>query len=221
VSDEVNLLAAIRAAPEDDTVRLVYADWLEEQGGLEQRQLAEFIRVQIRLARDPLSSRERYTLARRQEELIDAHASRWIGEALIQEKVLTPLQVGFRRGFVEVVRLSLPRWLNHGERILERHPLRELNLHFSINPDQEVPLLLAGPWPRGLHTLTLHRAHLGYHSQERPMVLSLPGARALAASPRLRQLLMLRLPGLHAIPADARRFLRRAFAGRFSDACVW
>lgn len=47
------LLAAIRADPDDDTVRLVYADWLDERGEAER---AEFIRVQCELARHPCGS---------------------------------------------------------------------------------------------------------------------------------------------------------------------
>lgn len=46
--DERALLAAIRAHPHDDTPRLVYADWLDEH---ERPERAEFIRVQIALAR--------------------------------------------------------------------------------------------------------------------------------------------------------------------------
>ena len=42
------LLAAVLAAPDDDTPRLVYADWLTEQGDGER---AEFVRVQCELAR--------------------------------------------------------------------------------------------------------------------------------------------------------------------------
>jgi uncharacterized protein (TIGR02996 family) len=40
-------LAAVCAAPDDDTPRLAFADWLEEQGETER---AEFIRVQVELA---------------------------------------------------------------------------------------------------------------------------------------------------------------------------
>lgn len=48
--DDPALLAAILADPADDTVRLVYADWLEENG---QTARAEFVRVQIALTRTP------------------------------------------------------------------------------------------------------------------------------------------------------------------------
>jgi uncharacterized protein (TIGR02996 family) len=48
MSDRDALLAAIRAHPEEDTPRLMFADWLEEQGD-EVR--AEFLRLQCELAR--------------------------------------------------------------------------------------------------------------------------------------------------------------------------
>jgi uncharacterized protein (TIGR02996 family) len=40
--------SAIREAPEEDTARLVYADWLDQHG---QADRAEFIRVQCALAK--------------------------------------------------------------------------------------------------------------------------------------------------------------------------
>lgn len=45
-STGTHLLAAILANPDDDTVRLVFADWLEESGEADR---AEFIRVQVEL----------------------------------------------------------------------------------------------------------------------------------------------------------------------------
>jgi len=48
MSDEQALLAAIWAHPHEDTPRLMYADWLQENGHTDR---AEFIRVQCELAR--------------------------------------------------------------------------------------------------------------------------------------------------------------------------
>ena len=48
-------IEAIRDAPEDDTHRLVYADWLEDHGDSDR---AEFIRVQCELARPPRTDGE-------------------------------------------------------------------------------------------------------------------------------------------------------------------
>ncbi|HUR53454.1 MAG TPA: TIGR02996 domain-containing protein, partial [Gemmataceae bacterium] len=50
MTDGDALLAAILAEPDEDTPRLMYADWLEEEG---RRERAEFIRTQIALARTP------------------------------------------------------------------------------------------------------------------------------------------------------------------------
>lgn len=47
MNDEVQLLQAILAAPEDDTLRLAYADCIEELGRAPE---AAFIRADIRLA---------------------------------------------------------------------------------------------------------------------------------------------------------------------------
>lgn len=51
LSDCDALLAAIRDHPEEDTPRLMFADWLDEQGGEEGAARAEFIRLQCELTR--------------------------------------------------------------------------------------------------------------------------------------------------------------------------
>lgn len=107
MTDRDALLAAILAQPKEDTPRLVYADWLEENG---QPERAEFIRLQIELAllavtiaqlggeekiRERLNNRtlrvmsptlveiyetrlhQWYELRRRERELIDSHGYSW------------------------------------------------------------------------------------------------------------------------------------------------
>lgn len=51
MSDKKDLLRAICEYPKEDTPRLMYADWLEERGEDYDRDRAEFIRLQIELAR--------------------------------------------------------------------------------------------------------------------------------------------------------------------------
>jgi uncharacterized protein (TIGR02996 family) len=92
------LLQAIAAEPDDDTHRLVCADWVHDQGRPER---AEFIRAQVTLARDPTDSPERRALAFRARELLDAHEAEWLGDL---RKRATEWY--FRRGFVDY--LSLP-----------------------------------------------------------------------------------------------------------------
>jgi uncharacterized protein (TIGR02996 family) len=77
MSDREAFVAAVAANPADDLPRLVFADWLDENGDPER---AEFIRVQCELAkpavwqdtdfRDPLLARMR--------SLLDAHRKRWM-----------------------------------------------------------------------------------------------------------------------------------------------
>jgi uncharacterized protein (TIGR02996 family) len=53
--DEDGFLAVIRQTPADDTARLVYADWLDEQDDRACKLKAEFIRLELRLANGPYS----------------------------------------------------------------------------------------------------------------------------------------------------------------------
>ena len=46
MSDDAAFLAAIQAAPNDNTPRLVYADWLDEQG----RPGGDFLRIDCEIA---------------------------------------------------------------------------------------------------------------------------------------------------------------------------
>lgn len=55
MTDGVALHRAVIADPADDTPRLVYADWLDENG---QEERAEFIRVQIQNAGLPIAQRQ-------------------------------------------------------------------------------------------------------------------------------------------------------------------
>src|SRR3954452_1713404 len=103
MSDEDALLSAIAAHPEEDTPRLMYADWLDEHG---KPRRAEFIRVQIELARLehlPRAALDRHVdLFRRNQELIDGHRAELLGAAF-------PASAGveFRRGFAGEVTLSV------------------------------------------------------------------------------------------------------------------
>ena len=72
----VALLAACRAAPADDTPRLVLADWLDEHDDPDR---AAFVRTQCELAR-PTADPDRLAALRQTErELILANWQRWFG----------------------------------------------------------------------------------------------------------------------------------------------
>src|SRR5262245_2461642 len=88
---EVPFLAAIAAEPDEDTPRLIFADWLEEQGQLAH---AEFLRIQCRLAQLDEYEPTRYELQDRQDALLRNHGTTWRGHP--PEKV----EVGFERGLL-------------------------------------------------------------------------------------------------------------------------
>jgi uncharacterized protein (TIGR02996 family) len=122
------LLRAVVENPDDDGVRLVYADWLDEQGDPER---AEFIRVQVRLAGSSAGARGRAADERRERELLAAHADEWLKpfRKWLREPWghLLPRRPRwqFRRGFLERVTLSVETFRKHGERLLDAAPIRE------------------------------------------------------------------------------------------------
>src|SRR5438067_1250501 len=76
MSDHDPFLRTIAERPADDGPRLVYADWLEEQGDADR---AEFIRLQIDLARTEDDDDATHPAKEeRVEELLAAHWFEWL-----------------------------------------------------------------------------------------------------------------------------------------------
>jgi uncharacterized protein (TIGR02996 family) len=162
-------LQAVREDPDDDGVRLVYADWLEERG--EPR--GEFIRADCALGRLKADDPRRPALEERRRQLLAEHRDAWLG----------PLRGlayawAFRRGFVEEVTadahhflqqadaffaapLRLVRLLHAGsiiQALAECRHLRRLRaLHLTDNNlgNRGLSTLLASPYLDGLTTLRL------------------------------------------------------------------
>jgi uncharacterized protein (TIGR02996 family) len=91
-TDEAALLNSVIGAPDDDLPRLIYADWLEENGRSER---AEFIRLQIAAAAGKADLDQVQCLLLREAELLAAHADSFAG-ALAGEG----LYWHYRRGFI-------------------------------------------------------------------------------------------------------------------------
>ncbi|HEY1189440.1 MAG TPA: TIGR02996 domain-containing protein [Gemmata sp.] len=147
MNDEAALLAAILANPGEDTPRLVFADWLDENGHPER---AEFIRVQTELARRP--STERKTPAYRAllvrfRQLVAAHASLW-AEAL----GVPSTRAIFRRGFIEHVTFAPDEVPGPSNSALVREPLRHVKVEHPLRtggrPAPGAPVLRRlASWP--------------------------------------------------------------------------
>jgi uncharacterized protein (TIGR02996 family) len=88
------LLQACKDEPDDDSPRLVLADWLEEHG---QGERSEFVRLQIRLARQEILAGDEAAAHARLHELYLRHAGEWLGGLHDW-----PGRCAFRRGLIEV-----------------------------------------------------------------------------------------------------------------------
>jgi len=134
MSAEPALLAAIASNPDDDLPRLVYADWLDE----DDRSLrAEFIRLQIEIAKLELLPRETVTafshLWDRQQEIIEEHAEELLGPLA----VISQWDFEFRRGFLERVVLWASRFLeqqHHLSTFVPRPAVRIEQTTFPLDP---------------------------------------------------------------------------------------
>ena len=78
MNHEQAFLEAIAQEPDDDGLRLIYADWLEDAGGPESCCRAEFIRVQLKLASLPEGDAERAELLARARALRLDHEPVWL-----------------------------------------------------------------------------------------------------------------------------------------------
>jgi uncharacterized protein (TIGR02996 family) len=160
MNDGEALLRAIIDEPDDDTPRLVYADFLDEQGDHDR---AEFIRVECRLdhlvrarpdryplefrARDLLCISDRLfkfeghldsQLEERDHELVALRGSAW-ADGLPD----TVEYAGFRRGFVQEVGMSGRAFMTSAEELFARAPVRHVT--FSRTPTARLPALTECP----------------------------------------------------------------------------
>ncbi|MDB5313612.1 MAG: hypothetical protein JWO38_7814 [Gemmataceae bacterium] len=126
--EQRTFLAAIRANPDDDTPRLVYADWLEEHGDPDR---AAFIRVQCEL--EPIRNRPDHpraaVLRAREKVLFDRHWQEWIGQLARTEfyEVKPPI---FRRGIADAAVVRLNTLVKHEATLFEEHPaIKALTVH--------------------------------------------------------------------------------------------
>ena len=76
MTEHAAFVQAILDAPDDDTPRLIFADWLEEHGDGAR---AEFIRLQCDRERLPAGDVRHRFLVEREQELLGAHWEAWVG----------------------------------------------------------------------------------------------------------------------------------------------
>jgi uncharacterized protein (TIGR02996 family) len=200
VRQEEAFLRAIAENPEDDTHRLVYADWLEEH---DQSERAELIRVQIALV-DPPEDRAAYRALRaREAALLDGHGKEWFGPL----KKLGVREWVVRRGLVERVTMSARKFLANAEQLFALAPVHTVKLTTArpvVGELAACPLLarlsgldLAGNKLREAEVRSLLSPRLsGLRRLDlSDNLLGANGVRALATSPHLAGLRRLALRG--------------------------
>lgn len=113
-------IAEIAAQPHEVTPRLVFADWLEDQGDPR----GEFIRVQCELASPSEDSHRRDALDQRQEQLRRQHQAEWLEPlaGLFSNQT-------FHRGMVEQIEIDAEIFVHNADRILSQLPIRFLRLY--------------------------------------------------------------------------------------------
>jgi uncharacterized protein (TIGR02996 family) len=192
MTQEKAFLQAIFENPDDDAPRLIYADWLDENG---QPDRAEFIRLQCELekvpaghlpppvldrrgrTRDTIRSTSRNKLIKRAASLLKKHGKQWAGPLR-----RTVRGYEYRRGFIEAIEIATQQFIDNGEKLFQLAPIRHAWL---INADDHLDDLLQTPLLRRLTGLDVSWNYV-FSENERKWT-------TLLTSPNLRQLRTLRL----------------------------
>jgi uncharacterized protein (TIGR02996 family) len=194
------LLKAICDEPEEDTPRLVYADWLDEHAGSEaDRARAEFIRLQVaEEAARPRTWRECREWAKREKELYRAHRLAWEAELPEHPQVFiitgTEYAGDYKRGFPYFVSVhSAPEFLKAAPDLFTRVPVTDFGFR---NLTREAARQLA----RSPHLARIRHFHL-------PEDLTDEALEGLAGSPHLGNLTTVTCRGWSVTANGLRPFL--------------
>ena len=127
-------LQRIRAYPDDDAQRLIFADWLDEEGDPRGR----FIRVQLALAEIDEHDPARKELLTQERELLSAHRAEW-------EAPFRGLATGcvFRRGFVDEAKVLAREFARHAHEIFAAAPVRHIHL---LDVGDSLPTVMQNPY---------------------------------------------------------------------------
>jgi uncharacterized protein (TIGR02996 family) len=205
-ADDLAFLDDIAFHAAEDAPRLIYADFLEDRGGSGDADRADFIRVQVELARlADGHPAERAELTRRELALLRAHLDEWWGELppwARRHSVMGP-HGSFRRGFVFEVGARARDFTAGAAELLRRFPIESLQIHEA---GRDLPALAACP-----HLARLTR--LGFQHTR----LSPADVEALAGSPHLGNVTVLELSGCRVGDAGVRALAASAALPRLRE----
>ena len=109
----------IAAQPNDVDTRLVYADWLEENGD----PLGEFIRVQCQLQEMDIADDRYCDLKSRELQLLRQNNKGWA-------RTIRPLvrDWSYRNGLIDRVCMDAEAFLEHRQTLFQQHPIQYVEL---------------------------------------------------------------------------------------------
>ena len=136
MTDEQAFLRAAQAQPDDDTLRLVYADWLEEQGEASQ---AAFVRLQVNRSRLDVFDPDRAALLQQEARLLQKHKRYWNGRihrelhrrglpGLIDARRGLIRKWDYHRGMIARVAVTADGLVEHHEVVSALGPVQALDL---------------------------------------------------------------------------------------------
>lgn len=163
MSEQDAFLKEILANPADREVRLVFADWLEEQGDPR----GELIRLQIQLEEMKSSDRGYGTVRKKERALFKEHS-------LFGRLPNRVSDWEFRAGFIEKIELTLTAFLKQAPEIFEHNPVQHAVLKAKSAKIEKIAQV---PELSKLRSLELRSNHLGN-----------AGLRTLLESPHLTNL---------------------------------
>jgi uncharacterized protein (TIGR02996 family) len=131
MSQRQALLEAIAANLDDDAPRLIFADWLEEQGDPR----GAFIRAQCALAGLPAEDPRRADLARKEEALFAAHGATWTAALPPPGEGWQNLRL-WKRGFPFGASFFVQEYLERIEAVLHQEVMQDVVLEFNLDHDR-------------------------------------------------------------------------------------
>jgi len=150
------LLDDVIENPDDDTPRLVMADWLEEHGDEVAQDRAQFIRLQVQRAQRHPYAPETWVMRRQEARLLRQHRHAWLGRL---ERFVS--KATFHRGFPEELVLGVAQFVKNATHLFRLTPVRQLQLLRIAQTKLTVGELAAIPGFGQLRGLSLRHSNLG------------------------------------------------------------
>ena len=137
--DEHTFIRAATADPDDDTIRLVYADWLDEQGDEVHSSHAAFVRLQVRRSRTDPFDPERAELVEQEVACLQMHKRAWNGRVhrfLIRSGFTERVDArrgairewGYHRGMIAHVSVGAQALVTHADSVFALGPIQRVRL---------------------------------------------------------------------------------------------